>query len=311
LVIHPQADAEAIASLAEPGRDVQYLPSPFNPSVFLVKVATLLRLRKFTNEQVSFETQIAAQNAELRDLTNRFKQELKEARSIQQSILPKKLPVAKKAVFAACFMPLEAVGGDMFDIWKIDDSRFGLFIGDVTGHGLAAAFIGAMTKMSLEYAPKQDPATMLEHMNNGLADLLPEGRFVTVAAAFYDDSSGKLQIARGGHPPPLVWQKSLGKVLQCSPRGLPLGVAPMCKYECQEVTLCAGDKVLFVTDGLTETSDMDGKMLGVDGAAQMYSQFASDLSIDKCLKAVLDGQKTFSGGRLTKDDNTLLGLERL
>ena len=309
LVIH-SADQVERHSAHDPSSEIHFLQTPFEPSAFLVKVATQLRLRKFKTEQAGFEARIATQNAELRDLTNRFKHELREARIIQQSILPKRLPTAPKTIFAACFEPLEAVGGDLFDLWKMGDSAFGLFVADVSGHGLAAAFIGAMTKMALSYAVKDGPAEMLGQMNDGLGKHMPEGRFATAIAAFYDVDTGRLRVARAGHPPGIIWRAGTGQTEQVAPRGLPLGVMSGCEYEPYETTINPGDKLLLVTDGLTETIDMNGKVLGTDGVASAFAD-AAGKRIDEGLRDVLEEQKKFSGGRILKDDVTLVAFERL
>ncbi|MCB0325208.1 MAG: SpoIIE family protein phosphatase, partial [Bdellovibrionales bacterium] len=166
IAIHPTVSHLRRGEASVFGERVVLLEAPLEPSAFLVKVATLLRLRKLKTEQAAFESRIASQNSELRDLNNRFRRELREAKEIQQSLFPKSLPTAPYTRFGACCMPLEAVGGDLYDIWKIDRGSYGLFIGDVTGHGLPAAFIGAMTKMALAYAPKASPDEMFAHMND-------------------------------------------------------------------------------------------------------------------------------------------------
>ena len=228
--------------LAENNHYLNVLPSPVGPADLLVKMTTSLRLRKMQAAESRAESTISAQNTQLRDLTNRFKHELQEAKTIQQQLLPATLPQDAKCLFAASYDPLEAVGGDLYDIWKIRDSVYGLFIGDVTGHGLSAAFIGAMTKMSLSYASKESASQMLKDMNEGICDHMPEGNFVTVAAAIYDSSSRKLQVARGGHPPPYIWRKSTGEVEQIAPDGFALGFLSGVDYEGYETTLEPGDK---------------------------------------------------------------------
>ena len=208
------------------------------------------------------------------------------------------------------YIPLEAVGGDVYDIWQIRDDTYGLFIGDVTGHGLPAAFIGAMTKMVLAYAPKESPDIMLDEMNEGIVDHMPEGRFVTVAAAIYDSGTGALKVARGGHPEPYIWRKATGKVERISPRGMAIGIMKGMPYELFETNLEVGDKYLMITDGLIETEDMNGNMFGADGVGNCFESVAPQKNIAECIRSILERQREFSGGRILKDDDTLVGLER-
>lgn len=285
------------------------ISSPVSPAELLVKLSTMLRLRKIQAENAEFESQVAAQNAQLRDLTRRFRQELKEARSIQRAILPRSLPADKKCYFATTYIPLEAVAGDIFDVWGISESTYGLFIGDVTGHGLPAAFIAAMTKMALAYAPKHCPGAMLTEMAKGLHPLMPEGRFVTAAAAIYNTEDSTLAIARAGHPSPYIFRAGTKEVETITPRGLPLGILAESRYEVYTTHLESGDKLLLVTDGLTEASNMSGAMLGTQGLADFFAEAAPDLHIDACIRQILQLFNGFTEGRRIKDDNTLLGLE--
>ena len=287
------------------------LKYPLDPALFLVKVTTLLRLRKFKADQTRLDSTVSEQNAQLRDLTNRFKAEVKEAQTIQKSILPKILPTDEKCLLAASYLPLEAVGGDLYDIWKLDETHIGFFIGDVTGHGLPAAFVGAMTKMALAYASKASPAIMLAEMNDGMADLMPEGRFVAVAAAIYDTQTGSLKLARGGQPNPFIWRNKSQTAEVASVRGMALGMVTGIQYQTFETTLEIGDKFIMLTDGITECTDMNGKMLGEQGVLEFFKQSAKDLRIDACLNHLLHLQDKFCSGRILKDDVTIIGLERV
>lgn len=311
LLLHSDAQKykDEIAGIEH--RNAYVISSPVEASSLLVKLAMILRLRKMRKDELRLDSKIAQQNAQLRDLTNRFKLELKEAQIIQQSLLPKSLPSDPRCAIAACYVPLEAVGGDLYDVFIIRDSVYGLFIGDVTGHGLSAALVGAMTKMALAYASKDDPSAMFCEMNNGIADHMPDGRFVTVASAVYEATTGALKIARGGHPPPYIWRQATGCVETIAPRGMALGMLAGVNYELYETVLKHGDKLLMITDGICETTDMNGKMLGIDGVGRLFEETAKEYSIDDCLKIILKKQNEFSSGRLLKDDNTLLGLECL
>jgi serine phosphatase RsbU (regulator of sigma subunit)/CheY-like chemotaxis protein len=302
---------EPFLAHTEPGNELQIMHNPVEPSALVVKVATQLRMRKFKNEQVGFEAQIAAQNSELRDLTNRFKRELIEAREIQESILPKRLPCVPQATFAACYLPVEAVSGDLFDIWQLDSSNVGLLIADVSGHGLPAAFIGAMTKMAVSYAPKDDPASMIASVNSALTATMPEGRFVTLAAAFYNLETGCLQLASAGHPASYVWHADTKQVEQINPKGLALGILPDTAYELSLSRLSRGDKFLMVSDGLTETQNMDGVFFAAAGVAAAFGGSASNCPIGECMNLLLEHQQVFAGGRIVRDDVTMVALERI
>jgi serine phosphatase RsbU (regulator of sigma subunit) len=311
ILCHPAADTLPQQRLDSAPFRVHMLPCPWDPILFLVRVSAELRLRKIRNEESRFLSAVAGQNFELRDLTNRFLRELREAQAIQAALMPTALPSAPQTRFAAAYVPLDAVGGDLYDIWHIEKSRYGLFIGDVTGHGLSAALIGAMTKMALSHAGKTAPHTMLTEMNRALAPLMPEGRFVTAEAAFYCAETGALSLVRAGHPPAFLWRAATRRVEQIGPRGLALGMVEETAYDLYSDCLGAGDKLLMVTDGLTETGNMQAELLGVDGVARMFAEVAEALPIHSCIEELLSRREKFSGGRIVKDDIALIGLERV
>jgi sigma-B regulation protein RsbU (phosphoserine phosphatase) len=291
---------------------VVLLQSPPDPGLLLVKVATALRLWKIQAQQVKHESAVAAQNAQLRDLTNRFKRELKEAQEIQETILPSGLPADTRYRCEARYLPLEGVGGDFYDVWKIDEDRLGLFAGDVTGHGLPAALIGSMTKMALSNAAKDDVCTMLADMNDSLTPHMPSGRFLTGIAGIYDASRSELSVARAGHPPAFVWRRKTGIVERLQPKGLPLGIHEAIAFEGKKTVLEAGDRVFLVTDGLTESESMDGIQLGVEKTGELIARASSESpDLAAALARVLELRAEFGGGRIVKDDLTLVAFERM
>ena len=310
IAIHPALEEIQMSGLIPKDEKLSLLPYPIDAAQFLVKLTMLLRLRKFRGEQASFETKIAEQNAQLRDLTNRFRTEVREAQTIQKALLPTTLPIFDSCVIAARYLPLEAVGGDLYDVFNIDSENVGIFLGDVTGHGLPAAFIGAMTKMALAYAKKNSPDKMLIEMNDGMIALMPEGRFVAVAAATYNINTGVLKVARGGQPNPYIWRAKTQSVEMAISRGMAVGMVEGICYQLFETILEPGDKFLMLTDGLTEATDMNGVMLGAEGVVKWLETEAGTLPIDRCLDYLLFLQERFCGGRILKDDITLVGLER-
>ncbi|MFN8389257.1 MAG: SpoIIE family protein phosphatase [Bdellovibrionota bacterium] len=311
LLLHPNASSVSEEQRMSYPFRVQLLPVPWERGTVLVKASAELRLQKLRSEEGRFLSGITGQNLELRDLTNRFMRELREAQAIQSSLMPTELPSAPGTRFAAAYVPLDVVGGDIYDIWSISPELHGLFIGDVTGHGLSAALIGAMTKMAMSYAPKLSPEDMLREMNNGLAPLMPEGRFVTAELAFYNSDTGTLMLARGGHPPAFLYRAQTGAVEELAPRGFALGMIANAKYELLATKLEPGDKLLMLTDGMTESSDMQGKLLGTSGVSEIFGRLAPSYPIDRCIGELLDIREEYSRGRVVKDDIAVIGLERI
>ncbi|MCO6431300.1 MAG: hypothetical protein J5J00_10605, partial [Deltaproteobacteria bacterium] len=120
-----------------------------NPSIgtLAARIATELRLHKLAGEDPARAT-LSEMNAALRDLNERFKKELEQARGIQENLLPRKLPKSDKYDLTIVYKPLDEVGGDWYFVNPDAGGKLSVQIADVTGHGLAAAFIGCMTKLA-------------------------------------------------------------------------------------------------------------------------------------------------------------------
>lgn len=318
--LHPLGSAVSPELRDFPDEQYQVVKLPLERAELLLKVATRLRLRKLKAEDARGQAQVVEQNALLRDLTTRYKKEVKEAQEIQLALLPQVMPEDATCSFSVRYLPLEAVGGDLYDVFSLPSSapssllssrRYAFLIADVSGHGLPAAFIGAMTKMALASSEKVDPAQTLTQVNHVLSDYLPPGRFITSALAFYDTATHALQYCSSGHVPALLFTSALGSVRMLQGQGLPLGVIKDTTYESTFVTLAPGDKLLLLTDGITETSNLEQEVLGTERCRITFEDAARKFPISHCLEELLRFREQYAGGRILKDDITLLGLEVL
>ena len=186
----------------------------------------------------------------------RIEQELRVARLIQQTLLPKSLPGLPGYDVAAYYQPAREVGGDFYDFLQLPDGRLGLIMGDVSGKGVPAALVMAITRTMLRAAYRMGsraPGEILEQVNNILYSDIPPNMFVTCLAALLDSSSGRLHYANAGHGLPYV--RHADGVSELRARGMPLGLMPNMSYEQKEITLKAGESVLLYSDGLVEAHD--------------------------------------------------------
>jgi serine phosphatase RsbU (regulator of sigma subunit) len=280
-------------------------------SKFLVTVSILLRMRKIRNSHVSAQVEVVSQNAQLRDLNNRFQKDLREAREIHERILPRQLPSFESMVCATSYLPLEVVGGDIFDIWKVREETVGIFLADITGHGLPAAFIASMTKMCLALAPEQEPSSILSFLNRNLSKYLPDGRFITAVCCIIDSTNKILSYCNGGHPPPFLYKNDRNDVISLSDRGMPLNVNPEFAFKTSEIKVNKGDKLYLYSDGVFETSNMDNQMMGLSGLRSKFLELAPNSEIDEVVNGLTKFQEEYSAGRTFKDDVTMIGLELL
>ncbi|MDQ4076033.1 MAG: SpoIIE family protein phosphatase [Chloroflexota bacterium] len=206
--------------------------------------------------QLALQQQIEARERE------RIQQELKVARLIQQTLLPKEIPQLGGWQMAAYYQPARAVGGDFYDFFTLSDGRQGIIIGDVTDKGVPAALVMATTRAILRGASQRftSPGEVLERANDLLYPDIPAKMFVTCLCAILDPDTGRLSYANAGHD--LPYRRTADGVEELRARGMPLGLMPGMSYEEKELVLEPGESVLFYSDGLVEAHAPDREMFG-------------------------------------------------
>jgi sigma-B regulation protein RsbU (phosphoserine phosphatase) len=275
----------------------------------MTKIATSLRLRKMAGADDRSAT-LSEANAALRDLNRRFIQEREEARDIQQSLLPRKLPKDPRFELAVSYEPLEEVGGDWYNVSQTEGGRLSLLIADVTGHGLSAALIGSMTKLAISCANTELPHELLGAVNRVLSPQMPEGRFVTVGSFLFDPENGQLQYARGGHPPAMLLARKEKVVHQLKGNGFAVGFMEDGEYSAEKAVLQPGDALLLVTDGLLEAENRARENYGLERLQEVLLATKPEDTAVEILEQVLESFETFRDGRILKDDVTLVLLKR-
>lgn len=204
---------------------------------------------------------VREQQAQVRE-HERIEQELRTARTIQQSLLPARLPASPGWQLATYYQPAREVGGDFYDFLSFEEDRLGIIIGDVSGKGIPAALLMSST-LSLLRATAQvtdSPGEVLARVNELLCADMPPGRFVTCFYAILDLSSGRLRYANAGHD--LPYGRSGDVVHEYVATGMPLGLLPEMHYEEQEAFILVGDNILFYSDGLVEAHNPGREMFG-------------------------------------------------
>jgi serine phosphatase RsbU (regulator of sigma subunit)/anti-sigma regulatory factor (Ser/Thr protein kinase) len=252
--------------------------------------------------QMVREHQVAARERE------RIEQELRVARLIQQTLLPKDLPALAGWKLARYYQPAREVGGDFYDFISFDDGRLGLVIGDVTDKGVPAALVMATTRSVLRTVAQRllSPSKVLERVNNILCSEIPPKMFVTCLYAILDPASGQLLYANAGHDLP-YWRHSSG-VSELRATGMPLGLMPEMSYEEKQAILAPGDIVLFHSDGLVEAHNPHYDMFGFPRLMRLVQECEKDIPL---IDFLLDELSTFTGPEWEQEDDvTLVTLQR-
>jgi serine phosphatase RsbU (regulator of sigma subunit) len=265
--------------------------------------------RRVAERTEQLKSAMAKQQEEAQE-RERIEQELRVARLIQQTLLPKSVPGLAGYDVAAYYRPAREVGGDFYDFLELEDGRLGLVVGDATGHGVPAALMMANTQSVLRAVAQRggsEPGRILAEVNEVLLAYIPPSMFVTCFYAILDPRSGTLRYANAGHDLPYLWHGCDCEELRA--RGMPLGLMPQMSYEEKEMVLDTGEGVLFYSDGLVEAHNPEGEMFGFPRLRALIAQHAEE---ERALKEFLMKElHSFTGeGWEQEDDITLVTLQR-
>lgn len=243
----------------------------------------------------------------------RVQEELRVARSIQQSLLPVKPLQLPDLLVSGVNLTSEAVGGDYYDHFEITERDIGLVIADVAGKGIPASLIMASFRTGLRLLAqhRSDVTGILEWLNNHLEEVTDPGTFVTACYGVYDRSIRRFSYVNAGHNPPLLLRAAGGPVERLETGGLIVGSFPDAQYELGLVDLAPGDALLFYTDGLNEALSPQGEEFGVEGIERAL-RAAAGLEPAALLLALLEELRRHTGlgeGALHfQDDLTLMAV---
>ena len=270
-------------------------------------------------------TELARSREELRTKNLIMEENLRMAREIQLAMLPQQYPafprnatLEKSAFqFVHRYQPAETVSGDFFSLSALSDDEVGVFICDVTGHGVRAALVTAMIRaLAEELKPlAHDPGMFLRKLNSDLCVILKTTGSPMLTTAFYlvaNWRTGQMRFANAGHPKPLLVRRSANRVeplANTSGKSQPaLGLFEDPPYQTSETILAPGDLVMLFTNGLYEVQGQN---------EELYSQEQLMLEVKNLLKKpagplfdkLLETIRAFSVDHKFDDDVCLVGME--
>jgi sigma-B regulation protein RsbU (phosphoserine phosphatase) len=307
-VISDPTPAGRLAAL-EAGADA-CLPRPFTPGELLAQVRAFLRIRERHDNLAAKAAEAHRINQRLQRAYQVIDQEIELARRIQRSFLPQALPELPRMRFAVHYRPCGRVGGDFYDVFRLDEQHVGLYVADAMGHGVPAGLLTIFVKKGVqakEIFGSQyrlvPPADVLRRLNRDLlAQALAEMPFVTMVYVLLNHQDGTLHFARSGHPYPLYLPAGGGPELW-QVEGSLLGVFDT-EFPQQARRLRPGDKVLLYTDGVDAVS-FEGHPPGAQSLLACAARHRG-LPVGQFVERVAHD---LGGGSSQGDDLTLLGVE--
>jgi sigma-B regulation protein RsbU (phosphoserine phosphatase) len=247
-----------------------------------------------------------ALSAHLLRESQRMEEELLQARAVQRYLLPPEVQEHPAFRTAFVYHPLHHVGGDFIDTLLRPDGVLIVMIGDVAGHGMAAALTSAMLKTA--FVRHADVATgpghLLNSMERELAGTMRCGRFVTALVCWLNIHTRELTLTSAGHPSPLLMRGDTVEPLVLESE-LPLCTGEAVHFpDAARTTLQPGDRILLMTDGVLEATRTNGDMLSTHDLTHVVSACPVDNNFAACVFESL-----FFSDLIFNDDVTLLALE--
>lgn len=293
---------------------VDYITKPFNREEVLARVAVQLKLRRLAKE-------LFVANKGLWEKQKRLDEDLLAAAGIQQTLLPQKLPFGDEFAIAWKFLPSEVIGGDIFNICRLDHDTLSMYMLDVSGHGVPSALITVSVSQALQpsdngimkekisippYYRILRPNKVLSYLNEEYP-LERFGKLFTIIYALIDIPKGQLIYSSAGHPPPILLHPH-GSMKLLEKGGPIIGLNENIPFEEEEIWLQDGDVLLFYTDGIVEFQNDEGDFYGTDRFHGLL-QTLTMRPVSKLLDGINSDLSAFGKGSKPQDDVSLLAIE--
>lgn len=292
------------------GEDISLITASVNMAgIIFDNIKMYKELKKSIKKEMRANAKLTKTNKELKNAQAKIDKDLEHARIIQHSLLPQNIEISPEIKKGSFYCSADAVGGDYYDIFKIDEGIYGVVVADVSGHGTAAALIMSMGKILLKTFSKEEisPQKTLEKINKiFLSEVITE-HFVTFFYAIVDINNTTLRFTSAGHCPILMLNKTNNEIKEIKADGLFLGVFEdiMLKeslFSYEKDTL----RMILYTDGLTEARNEKEEMYGIERLKNI-TQKTIHLSPKKVVNKIIEDQKNFCGPNMPiEDDITLL-----
>ncbi len=300
--------ADKIKGLEVGGAD--YVTKPFDKGEVIARVRNQLKMRRLTEELVKA-------NRDLTEKQKRLDEDLRAAGGIQMSLLPHSTPDIRHLNIAWRFVPSYLIGGDIFNVFYLDEDYAGLYMVDVSGHGVPSALIavsvsqvlqphtGNTTKRRTDSQKGYEivpPSEVLESLDREYP-LARFDKYFTMAYIVIDINNGSLVYSNAGHPYPVLIRRG-GTIEILEKGGTIIGMGGVIPYEEGETRLEEGDRLLVYTDGLIEMQNDEGEFFGEE---RLYSILRNKWmsSVDDLLDEIMNVAKEFGGTNEFRDDLTI------
>ncbi len=295
---------------------VDYIAKPFDAEEVLARVDTHLKIRRL-------EHSLSRKNRQLEAINQRMKMDLESAAKVQQSLLPSELPEHDRARFAWRYRPCDELAGDCLNVFAFDDRYMGLYVVDVSGHGVSASLLAVTIShnlrlgggLSLLTTPSDQapgftvtsPAEVAGRLNALYPMESPARLYFTLLYGILDTKTGEFRFVSAGNPGPILAHAD-GQVETFDIPGVPIGLLPDSTYEDTVIRMQAGDRLCLHSDGLSEERNQDGEVLGGERMRDLISR-NRDRQLEESLDALIAEAIRWRGSGQLHDDVAIVAAE--
>jgi len=231
--------------------------------------------------------------------------ELEIARKLQQNLLPSSKPQIQGINYSSLYIPMEKVGGDFYN-WRLRDNKLELLIADVSGHGLASAFLASISKTAFDSLPPGlGTAETMQQLNHFVSRYSVEGNFITAFLCQIDVENKKMEFSNAGHFPPYLYRNKTKEIIELHTSGRILGWMDSVEYQSKSIDLEKGDRIVLYTDGILETTNAQRELFG-DDRLKDYISLNNNKEPDDFSIGLVDEITGFSEEESFEDDITLV-----
>jgi sigma-B regulation protein RsbU (phosphoserine phosphatase) len=295
---------------------VDFINKPFDPREVIARVENHLRIRHL-------EKSLKRKNEQLREVNRRMHLDFEAAALVQQSFLPTTEPEVDNASFAWAYRPCERLAGDYLNVVAFDHCHAGLYVVDVSGHGVASSLLTVSIARSLgadgtgasqlldRSAPPGRRIVSPDEVARRLNRLYPmDSRrrlYFTFLYGILDTENGRFEFVSAGNPGPIV-ARAGGPIEVHEVPGVPIGMLPTSDYENTVIELAPGDRLYLHSDGLSDERSPADDVFGQDRVVETIAASTS-LSIDRSIDALVQAVVSWRGSPSLSDDVAVVAAE--
>ncbi len=292
---------------------VDYITKPFDLKEILARIKTQIKLRKTSQR--------------LQKSIARIEEDIKHASYIQKALLPSRPPEIRDLEFSWRFCPSFHVSGDIFNIIRLTEDKLGLYLADVSGHGVAAAMFSVLISQKLNSSqsgilkPRSKgspgykitpPHEVFSILNEQFSSAQFGNMFFTIFYCIIDTKNGVIEYCRAAHPPAFIVNKS-GQARRLDKGGLPIGLIEKTSWETETSKLEHGETLHTFSDGLVESQKKDTSEIELfeEWRLEKLLTTLNAKPIDTINELVISKLIDFQGGTEFEDDVTIISMRRL